>query len=889
MSIIAAGAVDPHLHAQRVSSAAPPAVAGQVQGAGQASGLPDLSQIPLATPLAPERAEQTAKWDADTQSKHGSVYLLAGDVDVTYRDHVLHADTIRYDEATGEIEAEGHLRVSGGENNEYIEASHGSYNLRTGTGRFYDVTGSIGLHGQATTEEGGKAGLVTPNPFLFHGRMVAKTGPRSYEVYDGSVTSCLLPHPDWQLTAGHIWVDPDRARAKSSTFKVLGAPLLFLPYVTHPVNTEQRESGLLIPVIGTSSSKGWIVGEQMYLALGRSADLTAGVEYFSMRGYAESATFRFRSQGNDFFTAHFSALQDRGFKPAGGTFTDQGGEDVTASFRQQVTPTSRVVGDIEYLSSYVYREAFTENFNQAVSSDITSIGYLTRESNGFALDARVDRYQGLKRVPIRKQPGQQVRIFHAPSLDATAVDRRLTGTPLLWSFAGSVAGLKRTQPNFVSSGVIERVDLRPEIALPLRADGWNVLTSVAVRETLYSRSRKTPYPAGAPPIELTEPVNRASVDLQVAVRPPVLERTFAVPQRLQRLFGTEMRHTIEPELTYRNVHGIDNFQKVLRFDENDLAADTDQLEYGVTQHLYFRPRERVAKVRPECAAPQQEAAVANAVELPEASAVPELPDVLNPTAENSTDANGIPNASAEAPDAPTRTQAPGKEMCAQPERPQGQAEEWFSWRVTQRHYFDGRFGGAVLTRRRNIFDSTLDLSGIAFLTEPRDISPLISRMRFRTSRYSDIEWDLDLDTGASKATSSNIFADLRTGQFFGGISYALLNAPGRFNTEVIDTNNNGTLVSSPVSNFKQMRVLAGFGSPNRPGLAMAANAGIDLNLATVQYGAIQTSYNWNCCGLSVEYRKYELGSVRNENVYRFNFTLANIGSAGNLRRAERLF
>ena len=56
-----------------------------------------------------------------------------------------------------------------------------------------------------------------------------------------------------------------------------------------------------------------------------------------------------------------------------------------------------------------------------------------------------------------------------------------------------------------------------------------------------------------------------------------------------------------------------------------------------------------------------------------------------------------------------------------------------------------------------------------------------------------------------------------------------------------------------------------------------------------QYGAAQFSYNWNCCGFSAEYRKYELGSVRNENAYRFNFTLANIGTAGNLRRTERLF
>jgi LPS-assembly protein len=39
----------------------------------------------------------------------------------------------------------------------------------------------------------------------------------------------------------------------------------------------------------------------------------------------------------------------------------------------------------------------------------------------------------------------------------------------------------------------------------------------------------------------------------------------------------------------------------------------------------------------------------------------------------------------------------------------------------------------------------------------------------------------------------------------------------------------------------------------------------------------------------VEYRKYELGTARNENEYRFNFTLANIGTAGNIRRAEQLF
>ena len=86
-----------------------------------------------------------------------------------------------------------------------------------------------------------------------------------------------------------------------------------------------------------------------------------------------------------------------------------------------------------------------------------------------------------------------------------------------------------------------------------------------------------------------------------------------------------------------------------------------------------------------------------------------------------------------------------------------------------------------------------------------------------------------------------------------------------------------------------MRLLLGYGNASKPGLSLAGNANLDLKLGSLQYLSAQTSYNWNCCGLSVEYRKYELGSVRNEGTYKFNFTLANIGTAGNLRKAERLF
>ena len=51
----------------------------------------------------------------------------------------------------------------------------------------------------------------------------------------------------------------------------------------------------------------------------------------------------------------------------------------------------------------------------------------------------------------------------------------------------------------------------------------------------------------------------------------------------------------------------------------------------------------------------------------------------------------------------------------------------------------------VIPGRRNVFDSTLDLTGAAFLTSPRNISPVISRLRFEAIDNLRIEWDLDYD------------------------------------------------------------------------------------------------------------------------------------------------
>ena len=773
--------------------------------------------------------------ESDRQSRTGDRYALDGNVVIIYKSWRVEADHIDFDSSTGELNATGHLKATGSENNEIIHASHGSMNLREQTGRFYDVTGSIGLR-----DSGHRIIYANSNPFLFSGRMVVKTGPRQYEIYDGSVTSCQLPRPEWQLFAGQFSVNAEKATARNSVFHVINTPVLFLPYVTHPVNVEERQSGFLIPVVSYTNNKGLVLGEQIYFAINRSMDLMVGAQYYSLRGWQQAATFRYRGLGNNFAMAHYSGLLDRGYvDTTTGLYVNQGGEDAVFSGRYdfQTQPAeTRAATDLEYLSSFAYRQAFSVNFNQAVSSDILSIGYLTHEVNGSSFSARADRYQGLKQIATPTTEEQQIRIFHSPSLDVTTADHHVGDSLLLWNVGGSVAGLKRVQPDFKTSGITERLDVRPEIALPLSAGGWRFVPSVAARETFYTRSRQTPYTSPTP-VESDSSINRTAFAFTTDVRAPVLERNFD-SALTRKLFGSEVKHTIEPEVTYRYVTGIDNFLGVLRFDDVDIVSNTDELQYGVTQRLFLRQRKK--------------SKLCNAVR---------------------SDTLALPAATAF-----DTGYEPFTTTCS--------SRELISWKLTQKYFFDPTFGGAVVPRRRNIFETTLDLSGVAFLTEPRNISPLISRLRISPSDSFDFEWDFDYDSGAKKFTSNNVLVDFHEGNVFSGLSYSWLSAPGRFYTQPFGST---TGVSSPVSNFNQIRLLLGYGSPTRKGLSVASNIGLDLRLGNVQYAALQTSWNWDCCGVSVEYRKYELGSVRNENAYRFNFTLANIGTAGNLRRAERLF
>ena len=196
---------------------------------------PVSAPLPAALPAAPSSsAQEEVTIQAVQQEKDGPLFKLRGQAEIHYRSYVLYADEITYNSATGDTELEGHMVLDGGPYDEHIEASHGTYNVRSQVGKFYSVVGTAGFRLRKS-----RYVLTTSNPFAFTGKIVEKNGPDHYLVRQGTVTTCELPHPKWQFNAGRITVDVDStAKIYNSNFRIMGVPVIYFPYVTHPVQRQ---------------------------------------------------------------------------------------------------------------------------------------------------------------------------------------------------------------------------------------------------------------------------------------------------------------------------------------------------------------------------------------------------------------------------------------------------------------------------------------------------------------------------------------------------------------------------------------------------------------------------------------------------------------------------
>jgi LPS-assembly protein len=774
--------------------------------------------------------------DARECEQAGKVYTLRDDVQIQFADYIFHGDLVTYDSATGDVTAKGHVSLDGGRRDIHISGSEGSYNLHSQTGKFYDVRGSTGARfkGRSVT-------LTSSSPLSFSGKIVEQTAPDEYVLHHGSVTSCELPRPKWTFTAAKIIMRVgSSAHVYNATFRLKGVPVFYLPYASPPVERLGRESGFLIPNFGTSNTKGTVVGDSFYWAMNRSMDATLGGEYLSKRGWALQESYRYRPNEASFLNLSYFGVLDRGITttsvdPTGknvSTTAKQGGEDVKLNAETTFAHDVRGVASIDYLSSFIFRLAFTENFSQAVDSEVKSAAFLTKNLQGYSFNGFLARYQNFQ----SKNNDDVITILHAPGVEFSSVDRKIFDTPLYWSYDVDAGGVRRSQPGFVTPGVVGRADVDPAVSLPIFYKGWTFRPDVQLRNTVYSQQQSTTQ---AVTIAHHDLFNRRTIATSVELRPPVLNKVFD-----GTIAGRKIKHTIEPRIIYRYTNGVENFGSIIRFDFRDILSNTNEVEFGLLQRLFTK------RERPGCNQETTDTSAGSAQAIAAAASC----------------------------------------------EPAG-ADEFVNWEVKMKYFADPTFGGAVVNGTRNVLTTTASFTGIAFVTDPRRFSPVVSRLRVRTSSNSDLDWQLDYDSKKGRINSSTFYTGFHFGDFFVGASHAYLQVPGEVVADPANPGKNLNTCIPHVLNqppcvpplFDQIRAQLGYGSPTKRGWSAAGNIGFDREFNLLQYGAAQTAYNWDCCGLSFEYRRFSLGSVRNENQYRFAFTLANIGSFGNLKRQERLF
>ncbi len=202
-----------------------------------------------------------------------------------------------------------------------------------------------------------------------------------------------------------------------------------------------------------------------------------------------------------------------------------------------------------------------------------------------------------------------------------------------------------------------------------------------------------------------------------------------------------------------------------------------------------------------------------------------------------------------------------------------QPVDFLAWTLVQKHYFDPTFGGALVPDQRNVFQALDSITPFAFAATPRNWSPIVSDVTLTPGGRYDAESIIEYDPQLNKVTTIGTLLKVKP--------YS------EFYATVADFRLQGNPVVQPPSH--QIRGIIGYGDLVRKGFNLSAGLSYDILTNTLLNQFVQASYNGGCCGLSVEYGRFNLATVRSENQFRVGLILANIGTFGNLRRPEKIF
>jgi len=564
--------VNRHSHAREFSALQLPLPATLLSFALILAGAASAAAQQVRPPAAKGGiAELSAK---GPQRRQGNLFIADDDVDIHYAGQRLRADHIEYNDDTTEAFARGHVRYD--YENQHLEADEAHYNIGTGRGTFINVRGTVKIERQPNPTI-----LLTDNPLYFEARAVDRLGNDFYIIHQGWITVCDPRRPKWQFYAPRARVHLGKTMALvNANFRLFRVPLIWMPYATAPAGSNIRQSGLLVPVAGNSTSKGFVFGDEFYWAPASWMDTTLGAQYLSRRGSGERAQFRAAPWENTTLRYDYFGVIDR---------EHQGGHEQRFAAQSLLPHHWRFVADINELSSLTFRLVFSPTYGEAINSDIRSSTFLTNNFRGFSFNLASINDNSF----LNTNPQQSVTLRNAPQARFGSVEQQpWRNLPFYFGFDAFAGAVKRDDVGFAPSttylpiqtpNFVARTEFAPRVTVPFHFGSWfNASATAAFRTTYYGASLT---PAG---VVSAQSLMRNDGEFTFDLRPPTLERFFGTVSSDKTKPRKRFKHTVEPHVTYRDVTGIDNFFQFIRFDADAIRTDTNEVEYGVTQRLWMK-------------------------------------------------------------------------------------------------------------------------------------------------------------------------------------------------------------------------------------------------------------------------------------------------------------
>ena len=477
---------------------------------------------------------------------------------------------------TGYVEARGHVHFEYFARGEKLDCDKAQYYLDEDNGDFYNVKGSAASTIQA------RPGLnTTTNPFYFEGQW-AERKDDTYIIHNGFLTDCTVPDP-WWIFKGPI-VPGNHAITHNSWFYLKKIPLFYSPYFYKSLKKQPRRSGLLIPGVGSSSTHGYTAGFGYYWAINRSFDLTYEGTYYTGAGLANFAELRGKFNPKSDFDLNVFGIRTSAMT---GTTSDQG-LHVTLKSKYDFGDGWEARGELNYLSSLAFLQQFTQSYNEAVYGETHSVGFITKHWKDFDFNVVAQRNVNFL-DPVAKTT---IEIRKLPEVDFSQREHEVNvfNWPF-WVYFDSSAGLlDRNQAEFQTRQFVDRLDAGPQITTAFRWKDIQIVPTFGIRETFYDSSFVTGSVYNTPIVN-GQNVLRSSRSVSVDLILPSLARIFDAPKWM----GEKVKHVIEPRITYKDVSGIDNFSRLVRFDETELLSDTNQVEFSLTNRLMTKDKNGTVK------------------------------------------------------------------------------------------------------------------------------------------------------------------------------------------------------------------------------------------------------------------------------------------------------